>query len=123
MFPLHPSEDLFPIPSDLEQPPEDHPSALFIQQDLILTDYRHHHYEHRPIPHHSLPDPFTSGHLTNNDISHNKGDGDELKKKKKKIVHREVERQRRQYMNTLYASLQSLLPPQFLQVNVERADR
>ncbi|RVW46176.1 Transcription factor bHLH120 [Vitis vinifera] len=100
MFPLHQGNELlFRIPYT--------PSKQYIiQQDMILD---HASLEASNLCNHKGKSPNRKLFAQdNNDEISNDG------KKKKKIVHRDVERQRRQDMATLYTSLRSLLPLEYI---------
>ena len=102
MFPLHQGNELlFRIPYT--------PSKQYIiQQDMILD---HASLEASNLCNHKGKSPNRKLFAQdNNDEISNDG------KKKKKIVHRDVERQRRQDMATLYTSLRSLLPLEYIKV-------
>ncbi|KAH9605171.1 hypothetical protein KSS87_011127 [Heliosperma pusillum] len=80
------------------------PSLLVSQQqdhldNLLLT-----------IPSFPVADVFLQGSDNNNNNVNNLNDP----KKKQKIVHREIERQRRSEMSSLHASLRTLLPHEYI---------
>ena len=105
MFPLHQGDELcFNISSD---PHQQHN----IPQDLILARYA------------ALQGSDTTNKMENDrrqflismDSNHEVA-RDHSKNNNKKMMHRNIERQRRQEMTTLYASLRALLPLEFIKV-------
>lgn len=102
MFPLHQGNELlFQIPYTPSQ------QYYTFQQDMIRDDEAGNLSSHKGKNR-------TRKLLArdNNDESSNDG------KKMKKIMHRDMERQRRQDMATLYTSLRSLLPLEYIKVNI-----
>ncbi|XP_027189241.1 transcription factor bHLH118-like isoform X2 [Cicer arietinum] len=100
MFPLQPSNELsIPLSNTIH-----HQQNHKISQDLIPHDYDSLllDFSHKKLSTTTLP-PRKLSH-TNNLINSNK----------EKMVHRQIEKQRRQEMATLHASLRSLLPLQFI---------
>lgn len=103
MFPLHQGNELlFRVPYT---PSKQHT----IQQDMILDCAS---LDASNLSNHK-------GHSSAGNLSAREN-SDEIandgKKKRKKIMHRDMERQRRQDMATLYSSLRSLLPLEYVKV-------
>ncbi|XP_028795944.1 transcription factor bHLH118-like [Neltuma alba] len=104
MFPLQRGNELV-IQFSRSPDPQNHQSK--ISEDPILDDYA--------SPRVSNSDKkignTARGNILSQAISNNNSPNEN---KKKKMIHREIERQRRQEMASLYASLRSLLPLEYI---------
>ncbi|KAJ6869687.1 hypothetical protein NC651_034423 [Populus alba x Populus x berolinensis] len=103
MFPLHQGGELcFKISSSPHQ--QDN-----IPQDLILA------HQYAEIHGSDITNSMEKGRRRNIiSMDNNEVARDNTNNSKKKMMHRDVERQRRQEMATLYASLRALLPLEFI---------
>ncbi|KAK3180568.1 hypothetical protein Dsin_014845 [Dipteronia sinensis] len=112
MFPLHTGDELFFSVSS-SNPRQDH--QYKIPQDLILDDH-HASLDDSDITHNNSMGKSRRRKLScamtdTNEFTSSSGNSNN---KNKKMMHRDIERQRRQEMATLHASLRSLLPLEFI---------
>ncbi|CAK8573607.1 unnamed protein product [Lathyrus sativus] len=111
MFPLQRCNELsIPLSNSLNHHPQNHN----ISQDLILDDcdslvldFSHKKLCSSRPPKNLFYTP--ADHTTNHGSNHNS-----IKDNNKKMIHKEIEKQRRHQMTTLHASLRSLLPLEFI---------
>lgn len=107
MFPLHSGDDLFfKVSSDSHQQykiPQDLISGHASEASSIITNDMG--KSRRGQSSSMETDRIPSDNYNNNNSNYNNN---------KKLMHRDIERQRRQEMATLYASLRALLPLEFI---------
>ncbi|CAI8604581.1 unnamed protein product [Vicia faba] len=111
MFPLQRCNELaIPLSNSLNHHPQNHN----ISEDLILDDCDSlvFDFSNKKLCSSRSPKKLfytPADHTTNHGSNHNS-----IKDNKKKMIHKEVEKQRRQEMATLHDSLRSLLPLEFI---------
>lgn len=109
MFPLHSGDELFiKVSSNSHQQdkiPQDLISGHASEASSIITNDMG--KSHRGQSFSMETDKIPSDNYNSNNSNYNNN---------KKLMHRDVERQRRQEMATLYASLRALLPLEFIKV-------
>lgn len=119
MFPLQRGNELVIQFSRIPSTQNNQESKISSEDPILQDDYASprvisNNYVHnkRVIGDTSTRNNILSRASSSSNISHNPNEN-----KKKKMIHREIERQRRQEMASLYASLRSLLPLEYIKVN------